>query len=236
MTIGVASWRNNGQHVWTLHNSDADSPMCFTNGKGATKESALCSALGEFIERLSCNFFYNDQYFGEEIANSAFVHYPNEQWFQPGPHDELPEEILDAHCRAIYDPERELGGSNLIDTNSGNVARGICSLPFVRRSDGETVWFPSHLIENLYLSNGMSAGNTLPEAQVQCLSEIFERAVKKHIIEEEITLPDVPDAVLAKYPAIVEGIQALEEQGFPVLVKDASLGGQFPVMLSFIHI
>ncbi|HBL85804.1 MAG TPA: hypothetical protein DD399_01650, partial [Alcanivorax sp.] len=54
---------------------------------------------------------------------------------------------------------------------------GICSLPFQRRSDGETVWFPSNLIENLYLSNGMSAGNTLPEAQVQCLSEIFERAV-----------------------------------------------------------
>ncbi|MEC9484024.1 MAG: YcaO-like family protein, partial [Halomonas sp.] len=64
---------------------------------------------------------------------------------------------------------------------------------------------------------------------VQCLSEIFERAVKKQIIEEEIVLPDVPDEVLAKYPGIREGIEALEAQGFPVLVKDASLGGQFPV-------
>ena len=229
MKIEIASWRNIVPHVWSLHIRDAASPMCFTNGKGATKESALCSALGEFIERLSCNFFYNDQYFGEEIANSAFVHYPNEQWFQPGPNDELPEEILDAHCRTIFDPERELGGSNLIDTNSGNEARGICSLPFERRSDGETVWFPSNLIENLYLSNGMSAGNTLPEAQVQCLSEIFERAVKKQIIEEELALPDVPADVLAKYPNLVEGVEALEAQGFPVLVKDASLGGQFPV-------
>ncbi|HIK74413.1 MAG: OsmC domain/YcaO domain-containing protein [Alcanivorax sp.] len=229
MKIEIASWRNIVPHVWSLHIRDAASPMCFTNGKGATKESALCSALGEFIERLSCNFFYNDQYFGEEIANSAFVHYPNEQWFQPGPNDELPEEILDAHCRTIFDPERELGGSNLIDTNSGNEARGICSLPFQRRSDGETVWFPSNLIENLYLSNGMSAGNTLPEAQVQCLSEIFERAVKKQIIEEELALPDVPADVLAKYPNLVEGVEALEAQGFPVLVKDASLGGQFPV-------
>ena len=229
MKIEIASWRNIVPHVWSLHIRDAASPMCFTNGKGATKESALCSALGEFIERLSCNFFYNDQYFGEEVANSAFVHYPNEQWFQPGPNDELPEEILDAHCRSIFDPERELGGSNLIDTNSGNEARGICSLPFERRSDGETVWFPSNLIENLYLSNGMSAGNTLPEAQVQCLSEIFERAVKKQIIEEELALPDVPKEVLAKYPNLVEGVEALEAQGFPVLVKDASLGGQFPV-------
>ncbi|MDV2079168.1 OsmC domain/YcaO domain-containing protein [Marinobacter xestospongiae] len=230
MKIEIASWRNIVPHVWSLHIRDAASPMCFTNGKGATKESALCSALGEFIERLNCNFFYNDQFFGEEIANSAFVHYPNEQWFQPGPDDALPEEILDDHCRAIYDPDGDLAGSHLIDTNSGRRDRGICSLPFARQSDGETVFFPSNLIENLFLSNGMSAGNTLFEAQVQCLSEIFERAVKKQIIEDEITLPDVPQEVLAKYPDILEGIEALEKQGFPVLVKDASLGGQFPVM------
>lgn len=230
MKIEIASWRNIVPHVWSLHIRDAASPMCFTNGKGATKESALCSALGEFIERLNCNFFYNDQYFGEEIANAEFVHYPDEKWFQPGPDDELPDGILDDHCMAIYNPEGELAGSNLIDTNSGRADRGICALPYVRQSDGEVVYFPSNLIENLFLSNGMSAGNTLAEAQVQCLSEIFERAVKKQIIEEEITLPDVPKEVLAKYPEIVEGIEALEAQGFPVLVKDASLGGQFPVM------
>ncbi len=230
MKIEIASWRNIVPHVWSLHIRDAASPMCFTNGKGATKESALASALGEFIERLNCNFFYNDQYFGETIANADFVHYPNERWFQPGPNDELPEGLLDEYCLTIYNLDDELLGSHLIDTNSGRRDRGICALPYVRQSDGETVYFPSNLIENLYLSNGMSAGNTLPEAQVQCLSEIFERAVKKYIIEEEIVLPDVPAEVLAKYPAIVEGIQALEAQGFPVLVKDASLGGQFPVM------
>ncbi|MDZ7853224.1 MAG: OsmC domain/YcaO domain-containing protein [Halomonas sp.] len=230
MKIEIASWRNIVPHVWSLHIRDAASPMCFTNGKGATKESALCSALGEFIERLSCNFFYNDQFFGEQVAASDFVHYPDEKWFQPGPNDELPAEILDDHCREFYDPEGELCGSNLVDTNSGRADRGIVSLPFVRQSDGKTVYFPSNLIENLYLSNGMSAGNTLAEAQVQCLSEIFERAVKKQIIEEELALPDVPQEVLARYPAIVEGIEALEAQGFPVLVKDASLGGQFPVM------
>lgn len=229
MKIEIASWRNIVPHVWSLHMRDAASPMCFTNGKGSTKESALCSALGEFIERLSCNFFYNDQFFGEEIANSEFVHYPKERWFKPGPDDELPQGILDDYCLAIYNPEDELVGSNLIDTNSGNVERGICSLPFVRHSDNEVVYFPTNLIENLYLSNGMSAGNTLHEAQVQCLSEIFERAVKKEIIQEEIALPDVPLHVLEKYPDILEGVRALEAQGFPVLVKDASLGGQFPV-------
>ncbi|MDP2504838.1 OsmC domain/YcaO domain-containing protein [Oceanobacter sp. 3_MG-2023] len=236
MKIEIASWRNIVPNVWSLHIRDAASPMCFTNGKGATKESALASALGEFLERLNCNFFYNDQFFGTDIADADFVFYPNERWFQPGPDDALPPEILDEHCLSIYNADGELCASHLFDTNSrlvnhgGNIDRGIVSLPFTRQSDGETVYFPSNLIENLFLSNGMSAGNTLAEAQVQCLSEIFERAVKRQILEQELALPDVPDAVLARYPGIVAGIKGLEEQGFPVLVKDASLGGLYPVM------
>jgi len=107
---------------------------------------------------------------------------------------------------------------------------GLDTPPKSAQSDDEVVYFPSNLIENLYLSNGMSAGNTLAEAQVQCLSEIFERAVKREIIEGEFALPDVPAEVLAKYPGILAGIQGLEAQGFPVLVKDASLGGEFPVV------
>lgn len=230
MKIEIASWRNIVPNVWSLHIRDAHSPMCFTNGKGATKEGALASALGEFIERLNCNFFYNDQFWGEDIATAEFVHYPNERWFKPGPKDELPPEILDEYCLDIYNRDGELKGSHLYDTNSGNTQRGICSLPFVRQSDGEVVYFPSNLIENLFLSNGMSAGNTLAEAQVQCLSEIFERAVKREILEGEMALPDVPQQVLEKYPSILAGIKGLEDQGFPVLVKDASLGGEFPVM------
>ena len=228
--IEIASWRNLIPNVWSLHIRDAHSPMCFTNGKGATKESALASALGEYIERLSNNHFYAGAYWGEDIANAEFVHYPNERWFKPGKKDALPTEILDEYCQNIYNPDGELKASHLVDTNSGNVERGICSLPYVRQSDGETVYFPSNLIENLFVSNGMSAGNTLAEAQVQCLSEIFERAVKREILESEIALPDVPQEVLAKYPGILAGIQSLEEQGFPVLVKDASLGGIYPVM------
>lgn len=228
--IEIASWRNLVPNVWSLHIRDAHSPMCFTNGKGSTKESALASALGEYIERLNANHFYAGSFWGEDIANADFVHYPDERWFKPGRKDALPKEILDEYTLAIYNPEGELRGSHLIDTNSGNVQRGICALPYVRQSDGQTVYFPSNLVENLYVSNGMSAGNTLAEAQVQCLSEIFERAVKREILEGEIALPDVPQDVLAKYPGIVAGIKGLEEQGFPVLVKDASLGGQYPVM------
>ncbi|NTS78005.1 OsmC domain/YcaO domain-containing protein [Catenovulum sp. SM1970] len=230
MKIDVSSWRNIVPNVWSLHIRDAASELCFTNGKGSTKESALCSALGEFIERLSCNFFYNDQFFGPEIANAEFVHYPNEKWFPLTDDDSLPQGLLDEYMLDIYNPDDELCGSHLIDTNSGNFERGIVAIPYKRHSDGETVYIPSNLIENLFLSNGMSAGNNLAEAKVQCLSEIFERAVKREIIENELVMPDVPQEVINKYPSIVAGIEALEAQGFPIVVKDCSLGGQFPVM------
>ncbi|NRA47097.1 MAG: OsmC family protein [Oligoflexales bacterium] len=37
--IEVTSWRNIVPNVWSVHIRDAASPMCFTNGKGASKES-----------------------------------------------------------------------------------------------------------------------------------------------------------------------------------------------------
>ena len=137
---------------------------------------------------------------------------------------------MDQTLLSIYENDGELKASHLIDTNSGNKERGIVALPFTRQSDKETVYIPVNLIGNLFVSNGMSAGNTLYEARVQCLSEIFERAIKNEIITEQITLPDVPAKTLEKYPNILEGIKKIEEAGFPIYVKDASLGGKFPVM------
>jgi len=228
--IEIAEWRNLVPHVWSVHIRDAESPICYTNGKGTTKDAALCSALGEYLERLSNNFFYNDFYLGEQRAEVGFVHYPSEKWFKPGPNDSIPVGLMDERFLEIFDPDHELKASHLVDANSGMIERGICALPFVRQSDSETVYIPANLIGNIFVSNGMSAGNTFYEARVQCLSEILERAVKKQIILEELTLPDVPKSVLERFPTIVAGIEKLEAKGFPVFVKDASLGGKFPVM------
>jgi ribosomal protein S12 methylthiotransferase accessory factor len=228
--VEVASWRNIVENVWSVHVRDAESPLCFTNGKGTTKESALASALGEYIERISCNYFYNDYYLGEEIASEAFVHYPNEKWFTSKDKQSLPEGLLDEETLKIYNPDGELRAAHLLDSNSGLTGKGVCAIPFIRESDGELVYFPVSLVGNLFVSNGMSAGNTQNEAKVQCLSEIFERAVKKQIIESELCLPCVPKEVLEKFPVINAGIKDLEAKGFPLLVKDASLGGKYPVM------
>ncbi|MBA0037799.1 YcaO-like family protein [Pantoea sp. BIGb0393] len=228
--IEEASWLNPVPHVWSVHIRDRDCPLCFTNGKGASKKAALASALGEYFERLSTNYFFADFWLGKSIANGDFVHYPNEKWFPLTEDDSLPEGILDARLRKFYDPEESLSASELIDLQSGNSERGICGLPFTRQSDQQTVYIPMNIIGNLYVSNGMSAGNTANEARVQGLSEVFERHIKNRIIAESISLPEIPEAVMQRYPGVIEAIERLEAEGFPIFSYDASLGGKYPVI------
>ncbi len=227
--LEIASWRNPIPHIWSVHIRDAKSPMCFTNGKGSTKEAALCSALGEYLERLATNYFYADYYLGDDLQDAPFIHYPNEKWFIS--HDgNWPKGLMDEYILNIYNQEGELKPYHLYDINSGNKSRGICALPFTRISDEKEVHIPVNLIGNLFVSNGMSAGNSKYEARVQALSEILERAVRTKIITEEISLPDIPEDILSKYPTIIKAMNIIKDKGYPLIVKDASLGGVFPVI------
>ena len=228
--IEEASWLNPVPNVWSVHIRDKDCPQCFSNGKGASKKAALHSALGEYFERLSTNYFWTDFYLGQDIANGDFVHYPNEKWFPIEDEALLPQGILDDRLFEHFDPNQELTPELLVDLQSGNYERGIVALPYVRQSDQQTVYIPQSIISNLYVSNGMSAGNSQFEARVQGLSEVFERYVKNKIIAEAISLPLIPQEVMARYPSIQAAIDKLEQEGFPILAYDASLGGKYPVI------
>ena len=229
--IEEASWLNPVPNVYSVHIRDKDCGLMFTNGKGTTKKSCLASALGEYFERLSCNYFFADFYLGENFAGGSFVHYPDECWFTTDRPDEtLPEGLLDEKLWNYYDPDKELTASKIFDTNSGTGERGICACPYTRQRDGKDIWFPINIIGNAYVSNGMSAGNTKNEARVQSLSEVFERYIKNRIIAEGICLPEVPDEVLQRYPRIMEAIHKLEQHGYSLRIADASLGGRYPVM------
>lgn len=138
--------------------------------------------------------------------------------------------VFSTRLRAFYDPDSELTASMLIDLQSGNEDRGICALPFTRQSDEQTVYIPMNIVGNLYVSNGMSAGNTRNEARVQGLSEVFERHIKNRIIADPSGLPEIPADVLARYPGVVESIAKLEAEGFPIFAYDGSLGGKYPVI------
>lgn len=76
-------------YVYSRHIRDKSCELLFTNGKGSSPKACLASALGEYFERLSCNYFFADYYLGEKFANDAFVHYPNEKWFSFDADDEF---------------------------------------------------------------------------------------------------------------------------------------------------
>jgi ribosomal protein S12 methylthiotransferase accessory factor len=222
--------------IWSTHMKDNDCPMLFSNGKGATELAARASAYGEFFERLGTHYFWTHFHLGETRANKPFVHYPQERWFAPAADGKWPAAILNDELHAFYNPDSEIDAEVLVDLNSGNVERGICALPYQRVRDGAETFFPVNIIGNLYVSNGMAAGNTLMEARTQALSEIFERQIKYRIISEGLCLPEVPDEVIARFPNIQAGIAGLRKAGFGILVKDASLGGKYPVMnVTLVH-
>ncbi len=215
--------------VYSQHIQDKLCNLLFTNGKGASQKSCLASALGEYFERLSCNYFFADYYLGESFAKAEFVHYPNEKWFT-SEEDELPAGLLSDELWHYFDPLDELDAESLVDTNSGALERGVCALPFQRQSDNQDIYFPVNIVGNIFVSNGMAAGNTKNEARVQALCEIFERYVKNKIISEAITLPLIPQNIIERFPHIKKSMDELRLHGYGLRVCDASLGGIYPVI------
>ena len=232
----LVSSKNPIRNCWSVHLRSAECPQIYTNGKGGSQLASEASAILEFFERISTNLFFFDHYLGNRSAESDFLFYPSEKWFPIADPALLPThhpdgtELLNETLWAFYNPDGELTPDLLRDCNSDNAARGIATLPFERMDTNETVYFPVNILTNIYVSNGMAAGNTPAECRAQALAEIMERHVKNNVIAHGICLPTVPQSVIDRYPRIQRDIEELREHGFPILVKDASLGGQFPVI------
>lgn len=198
----------------SLKSNDAPNHI-YTNGKGINELSCTASALGEYIERLQTNNFFIEFY----MQNKEF--YPDQKSFTDI------SDCLNTTLHKFYNPNDELELSDFVDFNSDEQEKIIC-LPFINQSNNKKVYFPTNIIHNLYVSNGLATGNTPAEAKVQALSEIFERYVKIKIIKEGYSLPKIPAKIVKSFPYLYEDIQSLEEKGFKLEVLDASLGGEFP--------
>ncbi|MDF1879336.1 YcaO-like family protein [Sulfurimonas sp. SAG-AH-194-C20] len=195
----------------------------YSNGKGVISEASMASALGEYIERLQTNNFFIDFHLPSR------KYYPDEVAFEFGG------EYLNDELKTIYNPTGQLTDEDLVDFNSDYEDK-IVTLPFTKCSDRTTIYIPLNILSNLYVSNGLATGNTPEEAQVQALSEIFERYAKIDIIKNGYALPKFPDEVIENFPRVTKDLQSLRDLGYIVEVLDASLGGKFPVTaISFIN-
>lgn len=204
-------------HCYSINLSSIEAPRhIYSNGKGIVSEASLASALGEYIERLQTNNFFIDFYL------PARAYYPDQVVYG------FDEVYITSELRAIYDPNQELSNEDWVDYNSDYEDK-IVALPFIKLSNSERVTIPLNILSNLYVSNGLATGNTPLEAQVQALSEIFERYAKIEIIKNGYALPKYPESLLMEHKRVFDDVSALRKKGFIVEVLDASLGGQFPV-------
>ncbi|QOY54749.1 YcaO-like family protein [Candidatus Sulfurimonas marisnigri] len=205
------------EYCFSVNLTSVEAPNhIYSNGKGILSDASMASAFGEYIERLQTNNFFTDFYLPKR------KYYPDEVAFEFGG------EYLSDELNDIYNPDGELSDEDLVDFNSDYTDK-IVTLPFIKHSNKERVYIPLNILNNLYVSNGLATGNTPLEAQVQALSEIYERYAKIEIIKNGYSLPAFPEEVVQTFERVHRDVTALREAGYIVEVLDASLGGEFPV-------
>ena len=194
-----------------------------TNGKGVTRELARASGHAELMERLQSGYCGTGlleipdavQMTREELLKLA--------WFEPV---------------AARIAEVEQIAFSVQDLADACVAYGEINdckaLPFLDVTTGEKVNVPYYLLNSLYTTNGLAAGNSLEEAIVQGFSEIVERYCQRYFLEGKLTPPDVPEDYLANCETAYSVIKQVREAGYDVIIKDCSMGDDYPVVASAI--
>ncbi|MBQ9244657.1 YcaO-like family protein [bacterium] len=192
-----------------------------TNGKGTCLENCIASAYSEFMERLQ-NFYLRDNCL--KLVSDDFIYTPDEKEYLPENN-----QILNKY----YDDEIIEYANKIVDFLKDNKKQ--TEVPFYSVKENKVVYLPIDIIKFFQGSNGMSAGNTVEEALVQGLSEVFERNAMRQIIFNELSMPDIPKNIYEKYNNLSGIIKYISKQGWTITVKDASVGKKFPVVCTILE-
>ena len=201
------------------------------NGKGLTKEFTLASGYGELMERLQMGFINgpNVQKDGDfafdstkyELLPAKDLLERNHNWYV------LLSESLKRYTGVTMSPEAIISQYIIED--------GLLSAtPYQNITTGTKEYLPTDMRKRVYATNGCAAGNSPEEAIVQALSEIVERNHQTRIIDECLTLPNIPEEVLERYEVAYKIIRFVRDNGYKVILKDASLGTGYPVVCACI--
>ena len=205
------------------------------SGKGTTAAFAKASAYAELIERIQNKMFYIAPGFDSPCYDSfkkVNPVYSVKEAFQPECIQELKTKLV-----ATTKPMPMFGktAEDVVDDFLNKMTLGqnqeIATTPFYAVKAQETVYLPECLVRCFIGSNGMAAGNTLEEAIVQAISEIYERYVQLQMIEHQIVPPQIPREEIARFPIVDAIIQEIEsKEQYRVYVMDCSLGKGLPVV------
>ncbi|WDV45522.1 YcaO-like family protein [Clostridiaceae bacterium M8S5] len=204
-----------------------------TNGKGVSKEYALASAYAEFFERYQNKVLLDNNYCN--FDKFGYYSVKDEKYMTA-------KEIISSNNSLINLILSSLSIDNVSDEdkikkfeelfNLGKLKNGkYLVYPFYNTTKKRIEYLPDNLIKPYYGTNGMCAGNSSYEALVQGFSEIFERHINRKVIEENLSLPDVPEEHIIKYPQVYEMYKTMNElENYKFYIKDCSMNNAFPVV------
>ena len=208
-----------------------------TNGKGTDRLYASASGYAELMERIQNVMLSISAVRPRVKGHGDFAVFPDEK---DVPVKELAEQG-DAFLEYMFE---KLGCSDpfskqvtlksyagiLEKRNDGKIR----VVPYADISEGKVVYLPDTVVTSVCGSNGMAAGNTIEEAIVQGMCEVYERYVNKMLLTGKAVPPEIPEGELKKY-SIWDLIKEIEGDGrYHVSVRDCSLGKGYPVVASII--
>lgn len=204
------------------------------NGKGMTKEFAMASGYAEFFERLQNGMLrFRIEKPTKELpfSNSPDEkHLKIEQLMQNN--NSLLENIIKTNGYENKTKEEKTEYIKEIFNEKTNLVEKeeYTSVPYYSIKNKEIQYIPDKIFSYLYNSNGMCAGNSIEEALIEGLSEILERYVNLQILKRKLTLPEIPEKYIEKFPKVKEMIEKLKKkEEYYFRLVDCSLGGKYPV-------
>jgi YcaO-like protein with predicted kinase domain len=195
-------------------------PVFQTMGKGRTDAYARASAYGEMVERLQNLAFYmmlmypSEPEIGGPDRYVTFKYYPDEKGLAG---EELRRGIA---YLSRNDPTPD-------DFLPAEPAIGV---PFWNVFGARNEYLPFRALQVIVGSNGMCSGNTLAEALLHGICEVFERKVLKQLFLSPCSPPDVPLELFASHDIHEDLNRLAKSNGYEVHVKDCSLGLRLPVV------
>ena len=185
-----------------------------SNGKGMDAKYALASAYAEFVERLQ---------------NGATL------WKICGIPDSVPGAVevnREEYEKAARCLLHMAFGESAIDDKMFSRIVGKANnkvIVFKEYTSKESVCFPAKLYNIMTGSNGMAAGNTVLEATIQGLSEVFERAALQKLFLNQITPPTIDEA-LFEGTEVLNRLRELKRYGISFRILDCSINQKLPVI------
>ncbi|MCF0135351.1 MAG: YcaO-like family protein [Lachnospiraceae bacterium] len=202
---------NNYKDLWYSCRVEIEGlPSVGANGKGVTREYALASAYGEFVERYQSGFMIDKLFRCKLKAKRPSSHKFSIEdilFFFPNVFVNASQEEILAYFKAETDEYMFL-------SDKGTNRRIL----------------PRRLVDILCGSNGLAAGNTTEEAAVQGTAELLERHVLRQIYSSSGGLFPVLRKKSLQNLKSYKLIEAIEQKGYHVFVRDCTLGNNVPVL------